>query len=616
MAATNHFGHWPIVLLLSGIAMAKAASAEDGKNVAPASLFTVEGCTAADTANALCEEIKGEYQRLANAFAQKDLDAIRASYDPAYSALQVNGEAYGLKEYMAAWQVLISGHYVLHWSVDCVEMQGNEVVALARSTVSSGESPTHGYRAEAATREYWVKTDGRWRTTRAETLSEQVWKDGTMTKETEAVPPLTEGERSAIVRDIAADAHSFKTVLAGSGFDDLAFLDQMIGDARIVSLGEASHGTAEFFQMKHRLLEYLVEKKGFTVFAIEANWPEALVADRYIKTGEGDAAAALKAMYFWTWQTEEVRAMLEWMRSYNAKRGDKPALSFSAFDMQYANVAAKKVEDLFAPLGGADYDIIRTLYADAQELGQMSRDQIEASGEAKLRELRAKVKADSIKAHDLIKARREALIRVSTPEDYEDALQAARIAAQAAEANSPSDDGSYFNVRDTAMAENVRWLAEKKFPGQKIVIWAHNGHVQAALNESMKPMGVHLRDTYGLKIVVLGFASYTGTVRAIPIVDGKGQRDKLGALPLEPAKPSSVDGLFEQTRLPRFVLDLRRVRAGSALATWMVKRQLHRSIGAGYEPAKASYHYQETDLPKAFDGLIFVSQVTAAKPLP
>ena len=616
MAATNHFRLWPILLLLSGIAMAKAASAEDSKSVAPASLVIVEGCTPAGTVNALCEEIKSEYQRLASAFAQKNLDAIGASYDPAYSALQVNGEAYSLKEYMAAWQALMDGHYILRWSVDRVEMQGNEAVALARSTVSSGRSPTPAYRAEAATREYWVKTDGRWRTTRAETLREQVWKDGKMIKDTEAVPPLTEGERSAIVRDIAADAHAFKTVLAGNGFDDLAFLDQMIGDARIVSLGEASHGTAEFFQMKHRLLEYLVENKGFTVFAIEANWPEALVADRYIKTGGGDAAAALKAMYFWTWQTEEVHAMLEWMRSYNAKRGDKPALSFSAFDMQYANVAAKKVEDLFARLGGADYDIIQELYADAQKLGQMSREQIEASGEEKLRELRAKVKIDSIKAQDLIKVRREALIRVSTQEDYEDALQAARIVSQAAEANSPSADGSYFNVRDTAMAENVRWLAEKKFPGQKIVLWAHNGHVQTALSESIKPMGVHLRDTYGLKMVVLGFASYAGTVRAIPIVEGKGQRDKLGALPLEPAKPSSIDGLFEQTGLPRFVLDLRRVQAGSALATWTAKPRLHRSIGAGFDPAKTSYHYQETDLPNAFDGLIFVSQVTAAKPLP
>jgi erythromycin esterase len=166
------------------------------------------------------------------------------------------------------------------------------------------------------------------------------------------------------------------------------------------------------------------------------------------------------------------------------------------------------------------------------------------------------------------------------------------------------------------MLPHVRWLAEKKFPGQKIVLWAYNGHVQAALSEGLKPMGAHLRDTYGPKMVILGFASYAGTVRAVPIADGKWQRDKLGALPLEPAKPSSIDGLFEQTGLPRFILDLRRVRAGSALATWMAKPRQHRSIGAGFDPANASHHYQETDLPKAFDGLIFVSQVAAAKPLP
>ena len=99
-----------------------------------------------------------------------------------------------------------------------------------------------------------------------------VWSDGRAIRQSKAAPALTATEHQAIVQDIAAYAHPFKTVHAESGLDDLAFLDQMIGDARIVALGEASHGTAEFFQMKHRMLEYLVKKKGFTVFALEGNW--------------------------------------------------------------------------------------------------------------------------------------------------------------------------------------------------------------------------------------------------------------------------------------------------------------------------------------------------------
>jgi erythromycin esterase len=125
---------------------------------------------------------------------------------------------------------------------------------------------------------------------------------------------LSAEQCAAVVRDLCAHALPFRSALAGNGFDDLTGLDRLIGDARIVALGEASHGTAEFFQMKHRLLEYLVERKGFTVFAIEGNSPEAQVANPLIKTGEGDAGAALAAMYFWTWQTEEVSALLHWMR--------------------------------------------------------------------------------------------------------------------------------------------------------------------------------------------------------------------------------------------------------------------------------------------------------------
>ena len=89
---------------------------------------------------------------------------------------------------------------------------------------------------------------------------------------------------------------------------------ELVGDARIVSLGEATHGTREFFQMKHRILRFLVERMGFTAFAIEATWPEANRIDHYVRTGEGDPAVLLSGLYFWTWNTDEVLQMIQWMR--------------------------------------------------------------------------------------------------------------------------------------------------------------------------------------------------------------------------------------------------------------------------------------------------------------
>lgn len=134
-----------------------------------------------------------------------------------------------------------------------------------------------------------------------------------------------------------------KTPVAGNGFDDLQPLKKMIGDARIVALGEGTHGTREFFQMKHRLVEFLAGQMGFTIFSIEANMPEAYRLNDYVLHGKGDPVALIKGMYFWTWDTEEVLAMVEWMRAFN--ESGKGRIEFTGFDMQTPDVAIKIVTD-------------------------------------------------------------------------------------------------------------------------------------------------------------------------------------------------------------------------------------------------------------------------------
>lgn len=108
-----------------------------------------------------------------------------------------------------------------------------------------------------------------------------------------------------------------KYVKAENGFEDLKPLKDLIGDARIVSLGECTHGSSEIFSMKHRILEYLVKEKGFTIFSIEANMPESYALNDYIIDGKGDPRKLMAGMYFWTWNTQEVLDMIEWMKKYN-----------------------------------------------------------------------------------------------------------------------------------------------------------------------------------------------------------------------------------------------------------------------------------------------------------
>ncbi|HEX6903722.1 MAG TPA: erythromycin esterase family protein [Thermoanaerobaculia bacterium] len=145
---------------------------------------------------------------------------------------------------------------------------------------------------------------------------------------------------------VKSRAIPFNTAEAGNGFADLQPLKKMIGDARIVSLGEGTHGTREFFQMKHRLTEFLASEMGFTLFAIEANMPEAYAVNEYVFTGKGDPKELLKGMYFWTWDTQEVLDMIEWMRRFN--QSGKGKIQFLGFDMQTHIVAAKNARAFVA----------------------------------------------------------------------------------------------------------------------------------------------------------------------------------------------------------------------------------------------------------------------------
>jgi erythromycin esterase len=553
--------------------------------------------------------IEGEYARLCTAVGKKNLDAIRTIYAPEYGELQINGEEYDLEEAVAELQGDLAAmlNPSFRVEIDSIDSDGSEANVIAHSTLAFVSSPFASLRLsiriETTRRDIWIKSDD-WHLRRSERQLIKSWVNDKLEQESKLELPLTAEERAAVVDDVRVHALPFKTVFACNGFDDLATLDELIGDARIVALGEASHGTAEFFQMKHRLLEYLVEEKGFTVFAIEGNWPEAQVADRFIKKGESDATAALAAMYFWTWQTDEARVMLDWMRAHNTARGERPILSFAGFDMQFVSVAIKRVVDLFGRISSANRDAIHLLYDGMEKLDKSSETELPAAEKMRLRDNAAKAMA-------LVDAWREAALKVSKPDEYCCAHQAARVVLQASEMHA----GVPWVERERAMADNVRWLLEKGFPGQKIVLWAHNGHVGTAPIGGEKSQGIHLRDLYGDQMVVLGFASYHGEVRAKRMAGGKIQSGPPVALPLVPARTNSVEALFHEAGLPHFILDFRHIPKSNALGRWLAKPRLHRSIGSGYDPDRASNSYVQVNLPETYDCIIFIAESTAAKPL-
>jgi erythromycin esterase-like protein len=159
-------------------------------------------------------------------------------------------------------------------------------------------------------------------------------------------PALAAFDADPVKEWIGANAIRLTTAEARHGFSDMRALKKVVGNARIVSLGEATHGTREFFQLKHRMMEFLATEMGFTIFSIEANMPEAYRLNDYVLKGEGDPAKLLKGMYFWTWDTQEVLDMILWMREFN--QSGKGRVEFTGFDMQTPTVAAQIVRDFAA----------------------------------------------------------------------------------------------------------------------------------------------------------------------------------------------------------------------------------------------------------------------------
>jgi erythromycin esterase len=385
-----------------------------------------------------------------------------------------------------------------------------------------------------------------------------------------------------------------RTAVAGQGFDDLRPLAGMIGKARIVALGEATHGTREFFQLKHRLLEYLVSELGFTVFAIEANWPESLAVDEYVMHGTGDPGKALAGLYFWTWNTEEVLDMIRWMRAYNADPAHARKVRFLGFDMQTARVAG--------PVVAAYLQRVDPGYGK-----QMSSSLATLSGDG----LGEGPPAESAAAFAAAKAllarfdqRKDAYVAASSLEEWDAVRQHAVIVEQAAELA----DVKRHEYRDRAMADNIGWILSRQPAGTRMVAWAHNGHINYGTGRGYVPMGECLRQKFGADYLSIGFAFNQGAFQAI----GSNGHWGLSEFSLGPSPDSNLAAAFSRTGIPLSLLDLRRRPTAGPVAAWLATPHPMRETGAVFlTEADMTLPTVITD---RFDALLFVDRTTRARP--
>ena len=246
---------------------------------------------------------------------------------------------------------------------------------------------------------------------------------------------------------IQANAIPLDTVAPESGLDDLMFLEDLVGDARIVALGEPNHGTHEFFQLKHRLIEYLVEEMGFDLLALEANWPEANLVNDYVHTCEGDERSLLVGLRYWTWNTQEILDLVQWMCAHNQTAGAESA-SLSGFDMQSPDAAMEsviayieQVDPSYAPDARRGYSCLRL--ARLQDYAERPQDTREGC--------RERVQA----VYDHLVAERVSYEGQSSPEMFARAEHSAGMVLQAENCLADFDACE----RDRYMADNVTCTA-------------------------------------------------------------------------------------------------------------------------------------------------------------
>jgi len=392
-----------------------------------------------------------------------------------------------------------------------------------------------------------------------------------------------------------------RTAAAGQGYDDLRPLAAVVGKARIVALGEATHGTREFFQLKHRVLEYLVAEQGFTVFAIEANWPESLAVDDYVLHGTGDPAKALAGLYFWTWNTEEVLDMIRWMRAYNADPSHAHKVRFLGFDMQTAKVASPAVTAYFERVDPAYAKEMASTLAALREMGEGREKATPAASAAALSSAKALLAR--------FDARRDAYVAASSRQEWDLARQHAVIVAQVAELE--AGKGSAY--RDRAMAENVGWILAHEPAGTRMVVWAHNGHVNYGADgagSGYTPMGECLRRSFGADYLNIGFVFNQGAFQAIGRI-GQGARG-LSEFSLGPSPEGNLAAAFSRTGIPLSLLDLRSRPSSGPVAAWLRSPHPMRETGALFtDEAEMTAPTVITD---RFDAILFVDRTTRARP--
>jgi erythromycin esterase-like protein len=397
----------------------------------------------------------------------------------------------------------------------------------------------------------------------------------------------------------------------------------LIGDARFVLIGEASHGTHEFYRERAEITKRLIQEKGFTAVAVEADWPDAYRVNRYVRSISDDATSADALAGFdrfpaWMWRNTVVVNFVDWLREYNnALAQNATKVGFYGLDLYSMHTSMEavlnyldKVDPEAAKRARYRYSCLEHYSEDSQSYGYAASFGLTESCEKKV-------------VNELLELQRRAGEYTQrddqvTQDEYFYAEQNARLVKNAEEYYRSMFGGrvSSWNLRDRHMAETLDQLVahlDRQGGRTKVVLWAHNSHLGDARATDMGDagelnVGQLVRQRYGRDAVLVGLTTYRGTVTAASNWGAPAERKRV-----RPGLSGSYEALFHDTGVPRFLLTL---RDGGKVVAALRERRLERAIGVIYLPeTERLSHYFYARLPEQFDAVLHFDETQALEPL-
>jgi erythromycin esterase-like protein len=405
------------------------------------------------------------------------------------------------------------------------------------------------------------------------------------------------------------------------GRDGVLAIVEAAADAEVVLIGEATHGTHEFYRLRADITEALIESHGFNLIAVEADWPDAYRANRWVRglSTDADATAALgdfTRFPRWMWRNEVVVDFLSWLRSYNDRRDHASRVGFYGLDLYslHSSIAAvleylAKVDPDAAQRARHRYACFEQFAADSQAYGYAANVGLSRSCEddvvAQLIELRRRAaeyanRDGRIARDEFFFAEQNARL-VRNAEEYYRSMFGGRVES--------------WNLRDTHMMETLDALCDwttKQSGRARAIVWAHNSHLGDARATQMGEwgelnVGQLVRQKYGDRAFAIGFSTHSGTVTAARDWDSPAEHRRV-----RPSLDGSYERLFHDTGLDRFFLRLRE----EPIRALFTPTRLERAIGVIYAPeAERASHYFRAQLARQFDLMIHVDHTRALTPL-